>query len=330
MGFEEIKGQDNAINLIQAGFQTGRISHAYLFYGLKGIGKSSTARIFARQLNCSNSSPTGPCDTCPSCLKALTGNHPELIWAEPEGKNIKIGQMRTIREKAYYKCYEGAYKVIMIDEVQLLTEEAANCLLKVLEEPPLNTVFILIAQDTSALPTTLLSRCQQIPFKPLSENLIGEILKGKGIETSLPLSLAKGSVGKAIELINNYDGEQLVRNICLLLEGLPTMSYQDIFSWAEKTEKERELVEASLDIMGTVFRDQLVAKSIGNDQMLLLGQGDYLSTDIPKEKCLQALDIITRSQDLLNRNANTRLVLEVLLINLRNIESKERGANPIG
>lgn len=322
MGFNKIRGQDKAISLIKAGFQTGRVSHAYLFYGPRGIGKSLTAQIFARLLNCTGPiHDSEPCDTCPSCLKALSGNHPDIIWAEPEGKNIKIGQMRVLQEKAYYKCYEGAYKVIMIDDVQLLTEEAANSLLKVLEEPPQDTIFILIAQDTGALLTTLLSRCQPISFRPLGERLISEILKEQEIKINFPLSLAKGSPGKALELINKFDGEQLVRNVSQLLEGLPSMSYQEIFIWAEKTEKERELLEASLDIMTTIFRDKLVARAVGEDEGILLGQGDYLNIPLSKEKCLLALQEIIRSQQLLNRNANTRLVLEVLLIKLRNIES---------
>lgn len=322
MGFNEILGQDKAIRLLKASVQTERVSHAYLFYGLQGIGKCRTAQIFARLLNCNEPGQGAePCDSCTSCHKALSGNHPDIISVVPEGKNIKIGQMRILREKAYLKCYEGAYKVIIIDDVQLFTEEAANSLLKVLEEPPEDTIFILIAQETASLLSTLLSRCQAIPFSPLPEKLIGEILKEQGVKVNFPVSLAKGSIGRALNLSNKFDGEQLVWNISQLLEGLPAMSYQEIFSWAEKTEKERELLEASLDIMATFFRDKVVARAVGEDEGLLLGQEGYFNMDLSPEKCLQALQEISRSQQLLSRNANTRLVLEVLLIKLRNIES---------
>lgn len=322
MGFEEIKSQEKAINLLKAGFRTRRISHAFLFYGPQGVGKGTTAKVFSQLLNCQEPSPDAePCEKCSSCQKAISGNHPDIIWVEPEGNNIKIGQMRTLQEKAYFKCYEGTYKVIMIDDVQLLTEEAANSLLKVLEEPPANTVFILIAQDSGALPTTLLSRCQSIPFNPLSEQVISAILKEQGKQLNFPLSLAKGSVGRALNLSKKFDGEQFVWNISQLLEGLPTMSYQEIFSWAEKIEKDKELQEASLDVMATIFRDKLVEGVVGDNEELLLGKKDYLAMDLSEQKCLQALQEITKSQQLLNRNANNRLVLEVLLIKLRNIES---------
>lgn len=330
MGFDEIKGQKRAIEIIKSGYKTGRVSHAYLFYGPQGVGKSVTAQILARLLNCT--SPTedaNPCDSCSSCHKAMTGNHPDIIRVEPEGKAIKIGQMRALQEKANYKCYEGKLKVIIIDDVQLLTIEASNSLLKVLEEPPGDTVFILIAQDTAGLPATILSRCQPIPFSPLSENTITEILKSQGIETSFPLTLARGSVGKTLQLIDKFDGEQLVKNISQLLEGLPTNSYNSIFNWAEGVEKERELLDASLDVMVTIYRDKLISQAVG-EKAVLLNPGKHSDRLLRKADCLRALEEITKSQQLLNRNANTRLVLEVLLINLRNIECQERGLNPIG
>lgn len=330
MGFDEIKGQQRAIEIIKAGFLTGRVSHAYLFFGPQGVGKSTAAQVLARLLNCANpGQDVSPCDSCSSCHKALTGNHPDIIRVEPDGKAIKIGQMRALQEKANYKCYEGKFKVIMIDDVQLLTVEAANSLLKILEEPPDDTVFILIAQDTAGLPATILSRCQPIPFSPLAESTIAEILQGLGIQTSFPLTLARGSVGKTLRLIEKFDGEQLVRNVRQLLEGLASNSYNSIFTWAEGMEKERELLEASLDVMITIYRDRLISQAMG-EHGLLLGSSKFAGRLLKRAECLQALEEISKSQQLLNKNANTRLVLEVLLINLRNIEYKERGLDPIG
>jgi len=330
MGFSDIKGQKRAIELIKAGYKSGRISHAYLFYGPQGVGKGQTAQTLARLLNCSNPSPAAdPCEICTSCLKALKGNHPDISWVEPEGKALKIGQMRVLQEKANYKCYEGKFKVIMIDDVQLLTVEAANSLLKALEEPPEETVFILLAQDTSSLPATILSRCQPIPFNPLSEETIAEILAETGKKCSFPLTLARGSIGKALQLLEKIDGDQLVKNINQLLAEITSSGYKVIFSWAESMEKEREQLEVSLEIMTAMYRDRLIYLATG-EEGLTLGAGISAGRQLSKTGCLMALAQITKSQQLLNKNANTRLVLEVLLINLRKIEYQERGLNPIG
>jgi len=309
MGFVEIKGQQRAIQILKAGFKTGRVSHAYLFYGPQGVGKGKSAQVLARLLNCANPTPEAePCDKCSSCLKALSGNHPDIFWIEPEGKTLKIGQMRAIQEKASYKCYEGKFKVIMMDDVQLLTVEAANSLLKVLEEPPEDTVFILLAQDTASIPVTILSRCQPVPFSPLSEQTIAEILKEQGLEASFPLSLARGSVGKTLQLLKKLDGEQLVRNISHQLEGLAAASYNSLFAWAENMEKDREMLEVSLEIMTAYYRDRLVSQAVGDEEGLLLGRERTTRCNLSKSGCLQALAEITRSQQLLNMLANTRLV----------------------
>lgn len=330
MAFNEIKGQQKAVNLIKAGCRAGRISHAYLFHGPQGVGKSKTARSLARLLNCENPSHDWePCDCCSSCLKGLSGNHPDIIWLEPEGKSLKIGQMRSLQEKANYKCYEGKYKVIMIDDVQLFTVEAANSFLKVLEEPPDNTVFILIAQDTAGLPATVLSRCQPVPFSPLPESIIADILQERGINPAFPLTLARGSAGKALQLIEKIDGEKLVKNIRQLLEGLAASSYRLILAWAEEMEKDKDLLEASLEVMAVIYRDRLVSLTTGEDSDST-GQTSLAGGLPRKTGCLEALGEIVGSQRLLQRNANTRLVLEVLLLKLRSIENKERGLNPIG
>ena len=326
MGFNEIMGQDKAIELIKAGFLTGRISHAYLFFGQQGVGKFKTAQIMARLLNCeSPTSDSEPCDCCVACLKAISGNHPDIIVTGPDGKAIKIAQMRALQEKANYKCYEGNYKVILIDEVELLTAEAANSLLKVLEEPPDNTVFILSAQDTIGLPATILSRCQPVPFRPLSENTIAEILKEQGLQSSFPLTVAKGSVGKAMQMLQSYDGEQLISNITQLLMGLGEISYQEIFRWAETMEKDRDLLEVSLDVMAAIYRDRLITGLTKDERLILINQ-DFPGKALDKAAYLKALENIIASRQLLNGNANIRLVLEVLMIRLRNIESERKGA----
>ncbi len=325
MGFTKVRGQERAVNLIKAGYKSARVSHAYLFYGPSGVGKSLTALVFAGLLNCTEPTREAePCGLCSSCRKVLSGNHPDIIRIEPEGNTIKIGQIRAIKEKANYKCYEGKYKVIMIDDVHLLTEEAANSLLKTLEEPPRDTVFILITPNKSALPATILSRCQPVPFSPLAEETIKEILSESGYDVNFPLSLARGSVGKALQLMDKYDGEQLVRNISQMLEDLASYSYQNIFAWAEAMEKDRDMLEISLDIMAMIYRDRMVAQAV-HDESLLLGNGEYSYRVLSAEGCAEALKVIADSRRLISGNVNVRLILEVLLIKLKNIECLRKG-----
>lgn len=327
MGFEELKGQKRAVELLKTGFRTKRISHAYIFYGPKGTGKSKGAEIFARLLNCEHPQDEEPCDTCSACRRIKESNYPDFIRIQPEGKSLKISQIRPLREKAHFKCYEGRFKVIMIDDAHLLTTEAANSLLKVLEDPPEETVFLLLTEDTGKIPVTVMSRCQPVPFQTLDEESIRRILQQEGIASKIPLSLARGSVGRALELERKLNGNQLLMNVNQMLSDIKTLGYKGVFNWAEEMEKNREIMEAFLDILAITYRDRLVWMKTGDRKLLLdkeMLPGEHqLAAD-----CYAALESIGRTHYQLSINANTRLALEVLLLDLRNIECGERGVYP--
>lgn len=327
MGFEELKGQKRAIELLKAGHHGRRISHAYLFYGPEGVGKAKGAGIFARLLNCERPQDTEPCDTCSACKRIKEGNYPDIISIKPEGRSLKISQIRPLQEKAHFKCYEGRFKVIMIDDAHLLTIEAANSLLKVLEDPPKDTVFILMTEDTGKIPITVISRCQPVPFQALDEESIRGILTEEGIIPKVPLSLARGSAGRAIELERKLNGNQLLTNVNQMLSDIKNLGYKGVFTWAEEMEKNRDMMEAFLDILAMTYRDRLVWMITGDQDLLM-------NKDMPKgEKetanCYAAIDAIDKVHYQLSINANTRLALEVLLLNIRNIECGERGAHPV-
>lgn len=318
MAFYDVKGQDRAIELLLGSFLSQRVPHAYLFYGPEGVGKHKVATLFAQLLNCEHPlDGKEPCQTCGSCRKISSGSHPDIITVKPEGASIKIAQMRMMQERAFYKCYEGRIKVIMVEEAQLLTSEAANSLLKILEEPPRDTLFILITQDTRKLPLTVLSRCQGIPFTWLSDDDIADIFAQQGLEVRIPLVLAQGSMGRALVLNEKTKLSALIQEVGEMLAGLKNSGYHEIFSQAEKLEKDKELVSLTLEILAAHYRDQLI-REINRPG----GQHDTGT--------LLALEEITKVDYYLKSNANTRLVLEVLLINLRNIERRERGYNPDG
>jgi len=322
MGFTEIYGQKRAITLLKAGFKAGRNSHAYLFYGPQGVGKFKTALVFAQLLNCDcPQEEAEPCDICSSCKKIASGNHPDLVVVRPDGSSLKIEQMRVLQEKVYYKCFEGKFKVIIIDEAHLLTMEAANSLLKVLEEPPAETIFILLADDMNKLPVTIQSRCQPLPFSYLDETVLRKLLREQGKEVPRPLSLAQGSIRKALEMVDNTTYQQFWEQGGELFTALKQGSYQDVFSWAEKLDKEkdRKLIEITLEWLLVMYRDRIV-------QLSLKETPQFKSEEL--RDAFAALEEINKAIYNIKNNGNYRLTLEVLFIKLRNIEQKERGVIP--
>lgn len=314
MSFAAIKGQKRASEMLKAAFTSGRLSHAYLFYGPAGVGKRKMAQAFTQLLNCETPLDGQPCRSCKACRKVLTGNHPDVTEVRPDGASLKIAQIRELQDRAHLMCYEGNYKVIMIDDAHLMTAEAANSLLKILEEPPGQTVFILLTSDTKSLPDTILSRCQGIPFQPLDDTVISEILQEMGVTASFPLALAHGSVGKALELAERIDNQRLQKELDNLLADLQDGSYRDLLAWAERMDENRELQEVMLSLLASHYRDRLIR------QMELINFN----------KTRLAFEALSQAEYHLKYNANIRLSLEVLLLRLRSIEREERGTNPIG
>jgi DNA polymerase-3 subunit delta' len=329
MGFKEIKGQERAVAQLKAGLTTGRISHAYLFYGPEGIGKAKAARIFARALTCENPLEGEPCEICSNCRKAHSGNHPDIQEVFPDRTSLKISQIRNLQSKVYLKCYEGRFKVIIIHDAQLFTIEAANSLLKVLEEPPERTIFILLADNIQNLPDTIRSRCLHIQFNPLDQGVISEILTEQGVNTKIPLSLGQGSVGKTLKLMERIDYQQLLLNISHLIGDLKRAGYREILAWAESLEKDREMLEVTLELITSMYRDRLVRCTTGKEE-LLWGTDDFVEKESKPEICIAILEEINKVPLYLKHNVNLRLVLEMLLIKLRNIEREERRLDSIG
>ncbi|QNB47267.1 DNA polymerase III subunit delta' [Thermanaerosceptrum fracticalcis] len=329
MGFKEIKGQERAVAQLKAALTSGRISHAYLFYGPEGIGKAKTARIFARALTCENPLEGEPCEVCSNCRKANSGNHPDIREVSPDGTSLKISQIRNLQSEVYLKCYEGRFKVIIVHDAQLLTIEAANSLLKVLEEPPERTIFILLAQDVQNLPDTIRSRCLHIQFSPLDQGVISEILAEQGVAAKIPLSLGQGSVGKTLKLMERIDYQQLLLNISHLIGDLKRAGYREIFAWAESLEKDRELLKVTLELIANMYRDKLVRCTTGKEE-LLWGTDEFVEKEDNPQICLAILEEMNKVPLYLKHNVNLRLVLEMLLIKLKNIEREERRIDSIG
>lgn len=175
--FDDLVGQDHIVRTLTNQVAADRTSHAYLFCGTRGTGKTTTAKIFARAVNCENPIQGSPCNTCPTCQHML--NHQNLNVIEIDAaSNNGVDNIREIREEVRYTPTEGKYKVYIIDEVHMLSSGAFNALLKTLEEPPGHVKFILATTEPHKIPATILSRCQRYDFKRISTETIAATLSG--------------------------------------------------------------------------------------------------------------------------------------------------------
>ncbi len=183
--FADVVGQEHITTTLKNAILNKRIAHAYLFAGPRGCGKTTTARILAKSLNCINSINGEPCNECEMCQSFLTSQTLDII--EIDGaSNRRIEEIRTLRESVKYAPTKGNYKVYIIDEVHMLTTESFNALLKTLEEPPEHTIFIFATTDVHKVPLTIISRCQRFDFRRIEmsviKNRLKEIANAEGIE----------------------------------------------------------------------------------------------------------------------------------------------------
>ncbi len=174
--FSDIIGQEHVVKTLQGALESGRVGHAYLFTGSRGTGKTSLARIFAKTLNCAKRKINEPCNDCHFCLAANQGNLLDLIEIDA-ASNRGIDEIRNLKDSALVAAPSGGYKVFIIDEVHMLTKDAFNALLKILEEPPKHVVFILATTEPHKILPTVLSRVQRFDFKRLNQNQISGKLK---------------------------------------------------------------------------------------------------------------------------------------------------------
>jgi len=182
--FEDVVGQDHIIRTLTNQVEAGRTSHAYLFCGTRGTGKTTTAKIFARAVNCENPIQGSPCNTCETCQHMLHHQNLNVIEIDAASNN-GVDNIREIREEVRYTPTEGKYKVYIIDEVHMLSPGAFNALLKTLEEPPSHVKFILATTEPHKIPATILSRCQRYDFKRISTDTIAATLSGYLKEESI-------------------------------------------------------------------------------------------------------------------------------------------------
>ncbi|MDD8015593.1 MAG: DNA polymerase III subunit gamma/tau [Acidobacteriota bacterium] len=344
--FEEMIGQKPIVQTLQNAIKSNRVTQAYLFTGVRGVGKTTAARILAKALNCQEGPTPTPCNTCEFCT-AITEDRSIDVMEIDGASNRGIDDVRSLRESVKYKPLQSRYKVIIIDEVHQLSREAFNALLKTLEEPPPKTVFIFATTEFHKVPATIVSRCQHFEFKKISYkeiiNHLIDIAKKENVTissygTSLIAKAADGSLRDAQSLLDQavaFSGENIRDED--LREILGVMDQDILFdvSTAILEEKSAEifplverLIESGQDIrfffreLMEHFRNLLLARSMAEPQDILIVNSDELrqirlqAQKSTPEELLRYLLALGQAESGLRYSSHPRIFLESLLVKL--------------
>ena len=320
MRFAEIYGHQKPIAILKSAMAKDRIAHAYLFYGMDGIGKKTAASVFARALNCGGLDP--PCDACASCRKAEHNNHPNIITVQAEGQNIKIGAVKEIQARMTFRPREGR-RIFILREADRMNAAAANALLKTLEEPSADNILLLTTARPHALPLTILSRCQHLRFSPLPTGEVARFLREKeGLETAAAEILAAssgGSIGRAVEM--NREDYLALRNA--ILELFAEDNPEDLLkrlAFAGRFGTEREEILERLRILRNGYRDGLVLRETGEKERLMFRDRvaviEAVAGRLSGRDLLRNIAAVDAAMSAIAQNANKSLTLEAMLIKL--------------
>jgi len=340
--FHEIFGQGRPITILQSILRTGNVPNALLFTGEDGIGKRSAAMVFIQTLLCLSTVEAkegiNPCNTCLSCQKIQSGNHPDFLIVAPEKDehSIKIDDIRAMQESVVFAPIDAKWKVILIAPAERLTVQAQNSLLKTLEDAPPYTVLILIASKSGLLLPTLLSRCQKVPFSPLSLSQIESILMEKKkwsiSNARLVAAFTGGKLGEALAIEMEAAREKEVA-LNLLVKEETLSHYDTLFEMAKSHSVNIETMERALYYLSAYFRDMLVMLMLGvhaqddTSSLVFSWRKEELmrwANRMRAEEVIKFLADITAIEQTLSRNINKQLALETLLMQMRDKLSLEK------
>jgi len=317
--FEGIYGQDKPLAILKRSVEKGRVPHAFLFHGMKGVGKRTTALAFAKTLNCDT---LDACGLCPSCRKIENGNHPDVVVIEPRGQFIKIEDIRDLRNQMRFRPLEGRKRIFILIDAERMNITSANAVLKTLEEPSLANVLILISSRPYQLPMTILSRCQKLRFHPIPSVEVARCLEEKaGLDAETAAALAAssgGSIGRALEMHGESYLAERKQFIEKIREGFSDPMKGILF--AGDFGKERKDIQMRFEILKNWFRDLLVYKETGEAVRLVhrdfAGDIQAMAGGMSAEEILSDLDTIAWAYDALEKNANKQLTLEAMAFKL--------------
>ncbi len=338
MFFSQILGQERAKRFLKQVMAREKMPHAYLFTGIPGIGKTSTATALAMSLNCHHPIDGDGCGKCPSCRLMIAGNSPDLLFIKPDGQNIKIDQIRDLNHSLSFAPLSLRYRVCIIYQAETMTAEAANSFLKTLEEPPSGNILILnIIEPLNLLPT-IVSRCQRVPFKPLAlEEIMNWLVREKGLHGETAQVVAKvsaGSLGRAKKMCEGDFMKKRDEWLSRLLRLGGITSHEAIDMALECAGEDKKVnidlsdnskagIMDMLFVWETWYRDLLVVSAQAPDHLII--NVDFLpklqksAESYNIKKLTQSLLAISQARRDLRGNRNPALVMEHSILNLRGL-----------
>lgn len=326
MAFDSILGQDKAIRLLTRAVASERLGHAYLLLGPDGVGKALSAKELTALLFC-DSEEAKPCGHCRGCHLFSAGNHPDFIHIFPDGASIKIKQIRELKEKLSFAPLEAAQRIVIIEEAQRMGREAANSLLKLLEEPLAGNLLLLVAADNEPMLPTIASRCQIVPFTTLDRDTTAAIIR-RADPTKTPqeaatlAALSEGSPGLALAM-NSQSVVPLYHDI---IDGLiqtgqtRAKTVEKALELAGLAARSKDELELLFDLLANFYKElQLSRLAPGrnreNEKLRAMTE-----TERRERWNLQALSdklsAVVYAKQALNRNCNRSLVCETLFLKL--------------
>ena len=320
MSFKDIKSQDRAIEFLQSAIRGGKLSHAYLFVGPESIGKGLVARTLAKTLNCERKE-LDSCDECLSCRKIDKEIHPDVNWITPEGAGgvIKIEKIRWLKKNISLKPYEAKFKFYIVDKAHQMPNEAANSLLRTLEEPPPNSILILISDKPERLLSTIKSRCQMIRFQAMTLNELEKILEDEynlsSDSSHFLANFSSGRIGRALALRD----ENILERKNQVIDGF---SKENIIFNEDNLffNNSREEISEILNILSLWYRDMLVLKSTGTAELIVnkdrVDDIKSAATKYSQEELLNILEELKKAGFLIRQNVNPKLTLSSLVLTI--------------
>ncbi|MBS8266948.1 DNA polymerase III subunit delta' [Mesobacillus boroniphilus] len=318
--------QPNVLKMIKNSILKNRIAHAYLFEGMRGTGKKEISILLAKSINC-HAPVDGykPCESCLNCKRINHGNHPDIHLVEPDGLSIKKGQIQQLQEEFSKTGVESKNKLYTIVHADRMTTNAANSLLKFLEEPHAGTVAVLITEQAQQMLPTILSRCQLINFTPLSPKNMAEQLIAIGIQPQMAPLLAQltNNLEEALEISNDDWFAQAQKIVLKLYEVLKKNSLEAMVALQENWFmhfKEKEQIDRGLDLLLLIFKDLLYIQLGKKDQVVFLSESSRLeqfALQTSGRRLTEQMAAILEAKRKLHANMNPQLLMEELVLKLQ-------------
>src|SRR5437016_5385317 len=317
MLFDAFIGNRKIIERLRRKLREGRFPHGVIFSGPEGVGKHTCALMVAKALNCLKAEPGAFCDECSSCRKINSGVHSDVmkISVEDEATQIKIAQIRRLLELLQFQPLEGRNKIFIIDPADLLNAEAANALLKGLEEPPENSFFILVTVNVHELLLTVRSRCQVYNFTPLTL----EEIRRHGVTDELVVRWSQGSIGRA----RNLDVTRLKSERELLVDFLETVvaaseeQFQDLLGVSADLGRSKQDFEGRMTILSVLMADILYLKEGLLEKVVNIDLHDRLlkfAAAVPVDRLIRMAEFLRFTEASLKHYVNRQMLADVLAL----------------